>query len=98
MDSIIEIILEIIGEIFFSAAAEGAQNKSVPHPLRIILNVILFLFSAAICIASIILGVLLLTSCKESFGVYSLPLGLLLLIFGAFIIFIFIRKLIRLIR
>lgn len=74
-----DLIIEICLELFFEGATELSGNKKVPKWLRCILLSVLLLFSGAIVIGLLVVGVLLMVNSELWAGVIIIAIDLVLL-------------------
>lgn len=82
-----DILIEFILDLLFEGLFEGASNKRVPKPLRIIFIVILVLIYAAIIGAFVIIGVSIINKGNTGGGVVIIVCGLVLaalIVWGVF--------------
>lgn len=91
MDLLIEIFAEIVVECFFGGAEEVALNRKYSKPVRIFSAVIALIFYLAVFALIAIAGI-------ASVRMYYHIAGVLLFVIDLLLIFLFIRKIVRLVK
>lgn len=91
MDLLIEILSEIVIEWFFGGAEEAALDRKYSKPVRIFSAVIALIFYLAVFALIAIAGI-------ASVRMHYHIAGVLLFVIDLLLIFLFIRKIVRLVK